>query len=46
MAQDGVFIYPNALLKCYNINDNGEAPAYTIGFLVSKMLKKMMNVNL
>lgn len=31
-----------ALLKCYNVNDIGEAPAYTIGFLASKMLKKMM----
>ena len=35
-----------ALLKCYRINDRGEAPAYTIGFLASKMIKKMMNVKL
>lgn len=33
-----------ALLKCYKIDDEGEAPAYTIGFLASKMIKKMMNV--
>lgn len=35
-----------ALLKCYRIDDEGEAPAYTIGFLASKMIKKMMNINL
>ena len=31
-----------ALLKCYKVDDRGEPPAYTIGFLVSKMLKKMI----
>lgn len=27
-----------AMLKAYYINDSGEPPAYTIGYLVSKML--------
>ncbi|MBQ3306929.1 MAG: hypothetical protein IJG68_01915 [Bacilli bacterium] len=27
-----------AMLKAYRVNDEGEAPAYTIGFLVMKML--------
>ena len=28
-----------SMLKAYNIKDEGEDPAYTIGYLVSKMLK-------
>lgn len=28
-----------AMLKAYNINDIGEPPAYTIGYLVMQMLK-------
>ena len=35
-----------AMLKAYNIPDKGEAPAYTIGFIVMKMLEiKMINKN-
>lgn len=33
-----------SLLKCYNIDDEGEEPAYTIGFIASKMIKKFMKV--
>jgi len=29
-----------AMLKAYNVDDKGEAPAYTIGFIVMKMLTK------
>ena len=29
-----------AMLKAYNVDDEGEAPAYTIGFIVMKMLTK------
>lgn len=33
-----------AMLRAYNIDDKGEAPAYTIGFIVMKMLEiKLMN---
>lgn len=28
-----------AMLRAYNIHDSGEPPAYTIGYLVSQMLK-------
>ena len=28
-----------AMLKAYNVDDEGEPPAYTIGFIVMKMLK-------
>ena len=28
-----------SMLKAYNVKDEGEDPAYTIGYLVSKMLK-------
>lgn len=27
-----------AMLKAYNVDDEGEAPAYTVGFIVMKML--------
>jgi hypothetical protein len=34
-----------AMLKAYNVPDKDEAPAYTIGFLVMKMLeKKILNM--
>ena len=33
-----------ALLKCYKVDDKGEPPAYTIGFLASKMIKKFMKI--
>lgn len=29
-----------AMLRAYNVDDKGEAPAYTIGFIVMKMLTK------
>lgn len=29
-----------AMLKAYSVDDEGEAPAYTIGFIVMKMLTK------
>lgn len=29
-----------SMLKAYNVDDKGEAPAYTIGFIVMKMLTK------
>lgn len=29
-----------AMLKAYNVDDEGEVPAYTIGFIVMKMLTK------
>lgn len=29
-----------AMLRAYNVDDEGEAPAYTIGFIVMKMLTK------
>ena len=36
-----------AMLRTYNIKDEGEAPAYTIGFIVMKMLEiKMINKSL
>lgn len=31
-----------AMLRAYNVDDKGEAPAYTIGFIVMKMLTKKM----
>lgn len=37
-----------AMLKAYNVDDKGEPPAYTIGFIVMKMLqsKIVKNVSL
>lgn len=29
-----------AMLKCYNIDDYGEPPAYTIGYIAAKILSK------
>lgn len=33
-----------AMLKSYNVEDEGEPPAYTIGFLVMKMMKVFKKV--
>lgn len=36
-----------AMLIAYNVKDEGEAPAYTIGFIVMKMIQsKVLNKNL
>ena len=33
-----------SILECYNVDDKGEPPAYTIGFIATKMIKKMMKI--
>ena len=33
-----------AILKAYRVNDIGEAPAYTVGYLVMKMYKTFRNL--
>lgn len=45
-SENGVFVFPDvakqAMLYAYRVEDSGEPPAHTMGYLVEMMLRPFM----